>query len=50
MNVKEDDAEPCYCCEVCGEEHGLEDLKDYKIKGKTRKICKGCAAAIKGIA
>ena len=48
MNKKKAAEEPCYCCDVCGEEHGLEDLKDYEIKGKTRKICKGCVAAIKG--
>jgi len=36
-------------CLVCGEEHGFDDIHELEIKGKTRKICKGCAAAIKGI-
>lgn len=49
MKNKQIDLEPCYCCDVCGEEHGLDDLNDYKIKGKTRKICKDCVTAIKGI-
>ena len=40
----------CAKCCVCGEEHDLGDIKHVEIKGKTKKICKGCAAAIKGIA
>ena len=39
-----------YVCIVCGEEHGLDDIHHIKIKGKTKKICKGCASAIKGLA
>jgi len=50
MKNKQTALEPCSCCDVCGEEHGLEDLKNYKIKGQTRKICKECVTAIKGIA
>lgn len=49
MNKKKGETEPCYCCDVCGEEHGLEDLKDYNIKGEVRKICEECATAIKGM-
>jgi len=41
--------EPCYCCDVCGEEHGFDDLKIVKVKGRTQRICKECVAAIKGI-
>jgi len=37
-------------CPVCGEEHGLEDMVSVEIKGETKKICKGCVAAIKGLA
>jgi hypothetical protein len=37
----------CFCC---GEEHGLDDLQDIKIKGESKKICKGCVTAIKGLA
>jgi hypothetical protein len=36
-------------CIVCGEEHGLEDIHIVKINGKNKKICKGCATAIKGL-
>ena len=39
-----------HVCLVCGEEHGLDDIHHIKIKGKTKKICKGCVAAIKGFA
>jgi hypothetical protein len=38
-----------HVCLVCGEEHGLDDIHTLEIKGKMKKICKGCAAAIKGI-
>jgi hypothetical protein len=37
-------------CIVCGEEHGLEDMDSIEIKGKDKKICKGCVTAIKGLA
>jgi len=40
----------CAVCCVCGEEHGLDDINHIEIKGNTKKICKGCAAAIKGFA
>jgi hypothetical protein len=50
MKEKKAAEEPTYCCEVCGEKHGLNDLRDYEIKGKIRRICEGCVAAIKGIA
>jgi hypothetical protein len=38
-----------HVCIVCGEEHGLEDIHIVKINGKNKKICKGCATAIKGL-
>jgi hypothetical protein len=37
------------CC-VCGEEHGMDDIHEIEIKGENKKICKGCATAIKGFA
>lgn len=40
----------CAICCVCGEEHGLDDIKHIEIKKDTKKICKGCVAAIKGFA
>jgi len=39
-----------HVCLVCGEEHGLDDIYHIEIKGKTKKICKGCVTAIKGFA
>ena len=42
--------EECYVCQVCREEHGLDDIHHIKIKGETKKICKGCATAIKEFA
>lgn len=39
----------CATCCVCGEEHRLDEIEHIEIKEETRKICKGCAAAIKGI-
>jgi hypothetical protein len=38
----------CAKCCVCGEEHGLDDIHHIEIKGETKKVCKGCAAEIKG--
>jgi len=38
-----------HTCIICGEEHGLDDIHHIEIKGQTKKICKGCAASIKGI-
>ena len=37
-----------HMCHICGEEHGLDDINHFEIKGKTKKICKECLAAIKG--
>jgi len=36
------------CC-VCGEEHRLDEIKHIEIKGKIKKICRGCVAAVKGL-
>lgn len=36
-------------CIVCGEEHGFDDIHELEINGETKKICKGCATAIKGL-
>ena len=44
LNMEDDS----HVCLVCGEEHGLDDIHHIEIKGETKKICKGCAAAIKG--
>jgi hypothetical protein len=38
-----------HTCLVCGEEHGLDDIHELDINGENKKICKGCATAIKGI-
>lgn len=38
-----------HICLVCGEEHGFDDIHTMEIHGEEKKICKGCAAAIKGI-
>jgi hypothetical protein len=38
-----------HVCLVCGEEHGLDDIHTIDIDGHEKKICKGCATAIKGI-
>ena len=38
-----------YKCLVCGEEHGFDDIHCIDINGEEKKICKGCATAIKGI-
>ena len=40
--------EKVICC-VCGEEHGLDDIHHIDVKGQKKKICKGCATAIKGL-
>ena len=40
--------EDCYVCIVCGEEHDVDDIYHIEIKGETKRICKGCATAIKG--
>jgi hypothetical protein len=37
-------------CIVCGEEHGLDDVHEININGKSKKICKECVMAIKGLA
>jgi hypothetical protein len=36
-------------CLVCSEEHGFDDIHTIEINGEEKKICKGCATAIKGI-
>jgi len=38
-----------HICLVCGEEHGFNDIHTIEIKGKQKKICKGCATSIKGL-
>jgi len=38
-----------HICIVCGEEHGFEDIHIVEIHGEEKKICKGCATAIKGL-
>ena len=38
-----------HICLVCGEEHGLDDIHEFEVHGETKKICKGCATAVKGI-
>jgi len=37
-------------CEVCNCDVPNEEIKHIEIKGKVKKICKGCVAAIKGFA
>ncbi len=37
-------------CEVCESDVSEEKIKHIKIKGKIKKICEGCVAAIKGFA
>ena len=37
-------------CEVCKTEISEEKIKHIKIKGKIKKVCDGCIAAIKGFA
>jgi len=39
----------CYVCCCCGEDHGLDDIKEVQLKGKTKKICTECVTAIKGL-
>ncbi len=39
----------CAICCICGEEHELDDIKHIEIKGNAKKICTGCATAVKGI-
>jgi len=36
-------------CLVCGEEHGLDAIHTIEIHGEEKKICTGCATAIKGM-
>jgi hypothetical protein len=37
-------------CEVCESNVSEEKIKHIKIKGKIKKVCEGCIAAIKGLA
>ena len=40
----------CATCCVCGEEHGLDDIKHIETKkGEIKDICKECATAISGL-
>ena len=36
-------------CLVCGEEHGLDDIHTFEMKGQTKKICQECLDVIHGI-
>jgi len=38
----------CAICVICGEEHGLDNIKHIKTKKGIKKICKECVTAIKG--
>lgn len=40
----------CAICCVCGEEHGLDSIEHVETKKGSKKICKECVAAIKGLA
>jgi hypothetical protein len=42
--------EEYYMCSCCGVEHKKDDIHHIEIKGKVKKICKGCVTAIKGFA
>lgn len=44
----EDMKEECHVCCVCGTECSENKIRHIPIKGKIRKICRECAAAIKG--
>lgn len=37
------------CC-LCDEKHPADDIHHVDINGSSKKICKECAAAIKGLA
>jgi hypothetical protein len=36
------------CC-LCSEEHGLDEIHQFEIKGETKNICKGCADIVHGL-
>ncbi len=38
-----------HVCHICGEEHGLDDINYFEIKGKIKKICKECTTIIHGL-
>jgi hypothetical protein len=38
-----------YLCSICGEAYDEDEMHELTIRGKTKKICKGCATAIKGL-
>ena len=38
-----------YLCSICGEAHDENEMHELTIKGKSKKICKQCATAIKGL-
>ena len=37
-------------CEICESDVSDDEIKHIKIKGKIKKVCDGCIAAIKGFA
>ena len=37
-------------CDVCGMEVADDKIKHIHVKGKTKGVCLGCIAAIKGFA
>ena len=37
-------------CELCNCDISDEKIKHINVKGKVKKICEGCVAAIKGFA
>jgi hypothetical protein len=37
-------------CAVCSCEVGEKDIEHIEVKGKVKKICQECVAAIKGLA
>jgi len=47
--MKKKEGGPCYSCVCCGEEYGLEDLFEFKAKGKTKRICPECADIVHGL-
>jgi len=49
MEMKTQEMEECHVCCVCGMKCSENKIRHIDIKGKTRKICKECATAIKGL-
>jgi hypothetical protein len=46
---KNEKEEPRGICCICGEEHGLGDLRHIVVKKRGNKICRGCADIIHGL-